>query len=132
MSGYGYAPRLSGMSEFDAASLEQRRLRIGISHRALAERAGGLDRTHLTQILEGTTKRPRTTTLAKIDRALSDLEAEMGLDVDEPAPAPADIVTFVVRGNYGVDVTVSGPRDALPDLKNAVADLIAQLGPPQT
>ena len=103
--------RANSLSRMEGKDLKERRLRIGISTAALAKRAG-IDRGALANIERGDSA-PQERTVAKIDKALSDLEQEMGLDVEEPAPSPSNVVTFTVKGNYGVDVTVAGPLESL-------------------
>lgn len=85
--------------------LRDRRLRMGISVRQLADEAD-VDRGRLAK-LEAGDANARMTTIGKVEAALGRLEQEMGMD--DPVP-PVDLaqIEIVVDGK-GVRVTVKGP-----------------------
>lgn len=98
--------------------LRDRRVRLGMSVRQLAEEAS-VDRARLAA-LEAGDQNVRATTVGKVDATLSRLEAEMGVDEE---PALVEELTFIVEGK-DVTVTVRGPVTDREALKRDVADLI--------
>lgn len=105
------------------AAIAARLNTLGISQRAFAERLE-IDRATLAKALDGDPTL-RTRKLMEIERALADLDEEMGGERDETTPG---LVTFRVSGDFGVDVVVEGPVRNLPELQQSVRDIIAQVG----
>lgn len=103
--------------------IRQRRTRMGISVRDLAERAG-VDRGQLGKLEKGEAQ-SRATTVALIETALDQLEQELGMDA--PDVRPDDVVEFRVAGNFGVDVVVRGPVRDMEALEDSVARLISKM-----
>jgi transcriptional regulator with XRE-family HTH domain len=90
----------------------------------LAERSG-VDRGLVGQVVNGTAKNPRRTTIAAIEAALDRLEEEMGAGAhDHNRRATDGMVTFRLSGNFGVDVVVQGPVSNAADLEASVARLL--------
>lgn len=119
---HGVPRRLSG-EEF-----KRRRDALGLGRSELAARAG-VDRSRV-KMLEEDDPRLRDNTVGAIDRALSDLEREMGMN--EPGVValgdPADdLVEFSVEGNFGVRAVVKGPVRDIDALREAVAKLISDM-----
>lgn len=113
------------------AQIQARRTRIGMSRKALAERAG-VDRGRLTRIEEGAPA--RDSTIGAIERALGELEHEMGLDADLPpgvtriGEPEEKLVQFTIEGNFGVRAVVKGPISDIEALRKAASELIAGMG----
>lgn len=63
--------------------IKERRTRLGLGVKPLAERAG-VDRGHLAAIERGTAANVRPATIGAIERALDELEAERAQDADLP------------------------------------------------
>ena len=106
-----------------AEQIRARRVRLGISVKALALRAG-VDRGTLAS-LEAGDERIREATYGSVERALDLLEQEMGV---EPAAGPlADVVEFRVSGDFGVDVVVKGPVRDMAAMEESVARLLARI-----
>lgn len=104
--------------------LRDRRVRMGISVRQLAEEAD-VDRGRLAKIEAGDSN-ARETTISKVDAALSRLEHEMGMN-DWDAEPDDGIVEFRVTGNFGVDVVVKGPVRDLPALEESVGRILSRM-----
>ena len=102
-------------------AIKTRRKALGVTVKALAERAG-VDRGRLAAIEDGASA--RTSTIGAIERALSDLEEEMGGPYDKP---DRGLVTFRLSGNFGVDVVVQGPVENLDELEEKVERLIQRM-----
>lgn len=95
---------------------------LGLSVKALAERAG-VDRGRVAKIEAG--EPYRDSTLGAIRRALAEFREEISGPYDD---APDEhVVTFRMSGNFGVDVTVSGPVDNLPELEASVGRLLQRM-----
>lgn len=106
-----------------------RRTRLGMPVKALAERAG-VDRGRLAAIESGRAHNVRATTIGAIERALDELEHEMGVDDEAEARTLApeggsEFVEFVVEGNLGVRVVVKGPVKNMAELQAAAERLVA-------
>jgi transcriptional regulator with XRE-family HTH domain len=135
MSTYAIAPTVGGMSGDEGARIRERRTRIGISVKALAERAD-VDRGRLSAIEDGAPA--RDSTVGKIHRVLGELEHEMGLDVPLPPGVSRigdpgqGLVEFVVEGNFGVRAVVKGPVSDIEALQKAAAELIAGMNRAET
>lgn len=121
-------PRLSavadeGEQESVGGRFEQRRLALGLSRSALAERAG-IYRETLKKLEEGHDG-IRETTIATVDRALNDLEQEIGMNDPEKNE---HVVRFVVHGVYGVDaLIVEGPVENIAELEASVDRIMRRL-----
>lgn len=102
-------------------AIRERRERLGLTKVALAKRAG-VDRGRLAEIEEGANTRGAT--LSAIKRALDEFEAETSGPYD---PDEERIVTFRMSGNFGVDVTVSGPVENLHELEDSVGRLLQRM-----
>lgn len=108
--------------------LRERRIRMGISVRQLAEEAD-VDRGRLAK-LEAGEPNVRPTTVGKVESTLARLEHEMGMDdADQPASAPGrpGVVEFRVRGKSGADVVASVPVDSLLALEEAVIRILTRV-----
>lgn len=109
--------------------VKARRTAIGMSVAALAKRAG-VDRGSLTALEEG--RGVRDTTVAAVEKTLSDLEHELGMDVPSQVKAPVEStgepLRFTFHDIYGVgELIVEGPVDRPDELVAAVAKLLAQI-----
>ena len=135
MNAHALAPTVSGMSGDEGARIRERRTRIGIGVKGLAERAG-VDRGRLTEIEKGAPA--RDSTIGALERALSELEHEMGLDLPLPpgvtpiGEAGQGLVEFSIEGAFGVRAIVKGPVADIEALQKAVAELIASMNRPET
>ena len=116
---------LAGVSE-EGDRVRARRERLGMSKSDLAAEAK-VNRNTLAAIEAGESF--NRTTLAKIERALTVLEEEAGIDSPEPRRAPGgeDLIEFRLSGNFGVDVVVKGPIRDRAELEAAVAHLIREM-----
>ena len=101
-------------------AIKQRRTALGVTVKALAERAG-VDRGRLAAIEDGATARPAT--LGAIEKALAALEDELSGPYDNSGR----LVTFRLSGDFGVDLVVEGPVDNLPELESSVERLIQKM-----
>lgn len=104
-----------------ADRIRERRVRLGISVKALALRAG-VDRGTLAA-LEAGDERVRDSTYGTVERALDSLEQEMGVDPS----GVGDLVEFRVSGDFGVDVVVKGPVRDMAAMEESVARLLARI-----
>lgn len=102
-------------------AIKERRLRRGLkSVRAFAE-ASGVSRDAVTAAEEGTAS---TGTYERLEAWLDAFDEETGND----EPEPGGKVSFSVKGNFGVAVTVEGPVENLDELEEVVARLIERVG----
>lgn len=124
--------KLSAVDDDSGGRIAERREQLGMSVKALAERAG-IDRGVLTRIEKG--QGARTTSVRLVERALDDLEHEMGVDlpsVVRPVGDPEEgLVEFTVEGHFGVRAVVKGPIRDIDKLQEAVSHLIAGMDRPQ-
>ena len=104
------------------ARIKARRTALGISVKALAERAG-VDRGRLAA-LEAGDPTIRETTVGAVERALAQLEHEMGMD---PRDLGEGLVEFVVEGNFGVRAVVKGPVGDIAKLQAAAEGLVERM-----
>lgn len=104
--------------------VKARRTALGMTVKGLAERAG-IDRGRLAA-LEAGDPTIRQTTVGAVERALSLLEHELGID-HPTGDEIADVVEFRVAGNFGVDVVVKGPVRDLQALEDSVARLVERM-----
>lgn len=130
MSALQLATSVGAVEEHSGARIKARRTAIGMSVAALAKRAG-VDRGSLAALEDG--RHVRDTTVAAIDKTLSDLEHEMGMDVPsqvapvEPNDKPEPL-RFTFRDIYGVgELIVEGPVDRPDELIASVAKLLAEI-----
>lgn len=97
--------------------VQERRAGMGMSVSALAKRAG-VDRGSLAALEAGGSV--RDTTLAAVEKALAELEHEMGMDlpsqVDSPRTEP-HMIEIEVSGDFGVRVVVKGPIEDRAELE---------------
>lgn len=124
--------RLSAVDDDSGARIAQRREDLGMSVKSLAERAG-IDRGVLTRIEKG--QGARTTSVRLVERALDELEHEMGIDVPSVVAQPVGdpeggLVEFTVEGHFGVKAVVKGPIRDIDKLQEAVGRLIAGMDRP--
>jgi transcriptional regulator with XRE-family HTH domain len=122
------SPRVLGVDAETGNDVQRRRMRLGLSIKDLAERAG-IDRGSLSALEKGTST-VRLSTVGSVLRALEDLEAEYGYDDEEPQPedsAGSDLVEFEVAGNFGVRVVVKGPVRDRAELEESVLRLISRM-----
>jgi transcriptional regulator with XRE-family HTH domain len=103
------------------SAIKRRRETLGMKVGELAQRVG-VERTTITRV-EKNESTPET--YAKLERALSLAEEEMGMD----APG-AGQVEFVVEGHFGVRVRVKGPVADLDQMERSVERLIQKMGRP--
>jgi transcriptional regulator with XRE-family HTH domain len=104
--------------------VRERRERLGVDKKELAT-AAGVNRNTLAAI-EGGESFNRTS-LAKIERALDDLEHEAGVDAPHATSSQNDgprLATFDVSGEGGFHIIVSGPIEDADVLKRQVVDII--------
>jgi transcriptional regulator with XRE-family HTH domain len=86
-------------------------------------REAGVSRTTLAAIEAGTVD-PRDKSLAKILRALDQLEDEGGV---APRSEAIETIEFTVEGDFGVKVTVKGPIRDRGELEQSVANIIRSI-----
>lgn len=111
-------------AEETGAGIMGRRIRLGMSVKALAEQSH-VDRGRLTALEKGDPT-VRQSTIGAVVATLDRLEQEMGLE--PPAgTSSGEMVEFHVGGNFGVDVVVKGPVRDLAALEESVARLIARM-----
>lgn len=114
----------------EGARIKERRTRIGISVKALAERAH-VDRGRLAAIENGAPA--RDSTIGAILRALGELEHAMSLDEELPpgvsriGDPDQGLVEFTIEGNFGVRAVVKGPVSDIEALQKAASDLIGSM-----
>lgn len=109
------------------AQIRERRERLGIGIKPFAERVG-VDRGWLARVEKGEAENVRESSYAQVERALSDLEQEMGVVAEPSAPEPGtQMVTFRLSGNFGVDVVVRGPVSDVDALEASVARLLREM-----
>lgn len=117
---------LGHMSD-EGQRIRERRERLGLDKKGLAEQAG-VNRNTLAAI-EGGESFNRTS-LAKIERALEELEQEAGINAP-PATASSgdqDLVEFRVEGVLGVQaVVVRGPVKDVRAFEGSIARILKQV-----
>lgn len=114
--------------DLDGAQIRARRMALGMTVKALAE-LSGVDRGQITRIEEGEV-RPRTSTVGALVAALTKFEDEISGPYDDEDENAGNLVTFRLKGNFGVDVTVQGPVADLDRLEASVERLIARMEHP--
>lgn len=117
---------LADVADDDAKHIRVRRERLGLDKKGLAELAG-LNRNTLAAIENGESY--NRTSLAKIERVLSQLEEEAGITAPPPAEAAGpELMEIRAEGVFGIaSIVVSGPVRDAEALERSVARLIAQL-----
>lgn len=104
--------------------ITERRDRLGMTVVELAKRAR-VHRNTLMALERG--EGVRTDTLAKVERALDELELEAGFDVPPARPEEQRLVTFEVDlGEGAASVVVRGPVEDIGVLEEAVKRLLAR------
>lgn len=127
------APRVARMAEDQAARAElgaeisRRREHHGMSPTSLAKIAD-VTRGTVYQVEKG---KSRLRTAHQVMRALEEWEAEYATDSQgRPAADSLDgsgLVTFRLKGNFGVDVTVQGPVGSMEELEQQVERLLLRM-----
>src|SRR5690349_2454032 len=112
-----------GISDEDRASVKARRERLGMSVREL-EKESGVNRATIASVESGD-RAVRPASVRAITAALERLEHEVSGPYDEPR---AGTVTYRLRGNFGVDVTLEGPVENIDELEASVSRLIRSMG----
>lgn len=100
--------------------IQARRMALGLTVKDLALRAK-VDRGTLAAIEAGA--HARSSTLGALDKALTQLEDEMSGPYDRPG-----LITFRLKGNFGVEATVQGPVENADTLREQVERLIEKMG----
>lgn len=108
-------------TEQAGAAIKRRRTALGLSVKALAERAG-VDRGRLAAIEDGASA--RSSTIGALETALNEIEHETSGPYDD---ATGGLVTFRLSGNFGVDVVVQGPVEHISELEANVERLIRNM-----
>lgn len=116
------------------AELRARRDAIGISRRDLADRAG-VGRGSIEKIEAGETLRGHYAIVGAIDKALSDLEHEMGMDlpsqvetIKAPTATEPGVVRVRVEGVYGAkSLIVEAPPENVAELEAMVDRIMRNL-----
>lgn len=98
-----------------------RREALGMTAVELARRSG-VDRGRIKVIEEG--GNARVATMGALEKALDEFDAETSGPYDS---GDRGLVTFRLKGNFGVDVTVQGPVDDLPALEASVSRLLSKM-----
>lgn len=113
----------------EGTRVRDRRERLGIGKKALAELAG-VNRNTLAAIEAGESF--NRTSLAKLERVLDDLEEEAGIDAPPRAAAESDetkMVKFRLDGLHGVrSLIVEGPIEDKEGLLEIVQELMRGSG----
>jgi transcriptional regulator with XRE-family HTH domain len=109
------ATSVAAVTEGAGQRIAERRTRLGLSVRALAQVAG-VDRGRLAKIEDGTATNVRAATIGAIERALDELEAQRETPLPEGVRSigdPADDLYEVALEEGGRRVVVKGrPKDA--------------------
>lgn len=129
MRGIGDMERLGRETLSDVSDEGQivraRRERLGMTGKALAAEAG-VNRNTLAAVEAGDSF--NRTTLAKLERALTRLEEEAGIDAPAPAVDDARFVQIELEGVYGIArAVVKGPVDDPDAVARAATELMRQL-----
>lgn len=117
---------LGGMSD-EGKDVTARRERLGLKKTELAAEAG-VSRNTLFAIEEG--KSFNRATLARIERALAQLEEEAGFDAPPVTSdmTEQDLVEFRIEGVMGVEaVVVKGPVKDVEKFETSIARILRQV-----
>lgn len=126
------ATSVAAVNEDVGRRIRERRSRLGMPVTALAERAG-VDRGRLAAIEAGDARNPRPATIGAIERALDELEHELGMDADLPpgtrhiGDPEDDLVEITVEGNFGVRFVVKGPVRDIDEIRDAAQKLMRSM-----
>lgn len=131
-----YVPSVSGPVASTSLPNEKMRAMTDDQTRAkeLAERIERSDHSDielgkLAGVSKDTVKKARNAgslTIGKvraIEQALEDIESRTA----KPQQVEPGVITFTVRGHFGVEATVAGPVENLAELQSAVRELIVDL-----
>lgn len=129
MSVVAIGTSVGGVVDETGANVKRRRTAMGMSVNSLAKRAG-VDRGSLTTLEAGGSV--RDTTVAAVERTLSELEHEMGMDVPsqvaEVAPEKPSVIRVEVQGVYGAKALVfEAPPENLAELEDMVDRVLRRL-----
>lgn len=107
-------------------AIARQRLALGMSKSELAKLAH-VDRATLDRIESG--RGGRDTSLAAVERALADFDAEVSPDPSVVSSEDQSaVVRFVVRGVYGAEaLIVEGPVENIADLEASVDRIMRRL-----
>lgn len=104
------------------AQIRARRERHGISQQALAEMAH-VSRTTLRALEDGRVS-PQGSTVGKVLAALDAFEEEAGATLIREEPS--GVVTYRLNRS-GIEVTLQGPVDNIPELEASIERLLSKL-----
>lgn len=113
--------RVTSEQRGSGEAIKARRERHGMTRKELAERAQ-VSRTTLIALEEGRGA-TQGATMGKVIAALDAFEEETGATIVREEPG---LVTYRVH-KAGVDVTLSGPVESIPDLERSVERLLRKL-----
>ena len=122
------------MTAEEGARMRARRERIGWDVKRLATEAG-VHRTTLAALEAG--EGTRGTTRAKVEKALTDAEHEMGISgmPTESTSIQPGLIEFEITGDFGVRVVARGPianHEVLAaDVARIIRDIRASTPPPE-
>lgn len=115
---------LGDMSD-EGQRVRERRERLGLDKKSLAEQAG-VNRNTLAAIESGDSF--NRSSLAKIERVLSDLEREAGIDAPPAKEEQRDLMEIRAEGVYGIQsIVVGGPVSDRDELVETIARLIERV-----
>lgn len=124
MAGVVFAAKMGGMSAGErGASIRARRMSHGMKGTDLAQ-ISGVSRQTIARAEKGDPT-VEELTYARLEKALSDFEEEIGLDSPRPFEQATNLVRFTIHGVYGAaEVIVEGPVENMPELQAAVDKLL--------
>lgn len=129
MSAETLSVTFNAVSASRGEQVRARRIRLGMGVKPLAIRAG-VDRGTLAA-LEAGDERVQEITFTKVQRALDELEEEMGIEGPSPVaipdrdPASPGLIRFEVKGAYGFDaIVVEGPVENVDELVASVEKIM--------
>lgn len=130
MSAVIEATRFDLVDEGRGARIRERRERLGIKRAPFAARVP-VDRGRLGEVEDGTAENVSEEYYKRIERALDELEQEMGMNdapqgrvIGDPSD---DLIEFSVEGNFGVRAVVKGPVRDMDVMQAAVAKLVRDM-----
>lgn len=132
MSAEALSVTFNAVSASRGEQVRARRIRLGMGVKPLAIRAG-VDRGTLAA-LEAGDERVQEITFTKVQRALDELEEEMGIEgppatiVPDKDPATPGLIRFKVEGAYGFDaIVVEGPVENVDELVASVEKIMRNI-----